>query len=67
MIPVKNPYREEILEGDGTTYRVAYYFTHIKKSDGIVADDELTPLIFQEGVLVGKGQGFLIDLKDRLD
>ena len=65
-IPVKVPYREEILEGTHKTYRVVYYFTHIRKSDGIISDDELTPLIFENDQLIGKGRNSLFMLKDRL-
>ncbi|MCK5179660.1 MAG: DUF3192 domain-containing protein, partial [Candidatus Omnitrophica bacterium] len=36
------------------------------KADGIVTDDELTPLVFQENQLIGKGRSFLSELKDRL-
>lgn len=66
-ILVKNPYYEEVLtDRSGARYRVVYYFTHIKKADGIVSDDELTPLVFEENRLIGKGRGFLFELKDRV-
>ena len=63
---VKNPYYEEVLEGSTTQYRIVSYFTHIRKSDGIVTDDELTPLVFEEDRLIGKGRNFLFELKDKL-
>ena len=63
---VKNPYYEEVLKGSTTQYRIVCYFTHIRKADGIVTDDELTPLVFEEGRLIGKGVSFLSGLKDKL-
>jgi len=63
---VKNPYYEEVLQSSETQYRVVCYFTHIKKADGIVTDDELTPLVFEENLLIGKGRDFLFELKDRM-
>ncbi len=62
---VKSPYYEEIIEGSEARYRVVCYFTHIRKADGIITDDELTPLVFEEGRLIGKGRSFLFELKDR--
>ena len=63
---VKNPYYEEVLQSGGTQYRVVCYFTHIRKADGVVTDDELTPLVFEENRLIGKGREFLFELKDRM-
>ena len=66
-ILIKNPYDTEILTLDETRYRVLYYFTHIRRADGVVADDELTPLVFIEQRLVGKGKEFLAELTDKLE
>ena len=63
---VKNPYYEEVLQNGETQYRVVCYFTHIRKADGVITDDELTPLVFEEDRLIGKGRSFLFGLKDRL-
>lgn len=60
---VPNPYYDEVFQGSKTWYRVVYYFTHIRKADGIVTDDELTPLVFEENRLIGKGRSFLLNLK----
>jgi hypothetical protein len=62
---VKSPYYEEIIEGSDARYRIVCYFTHIRKADGIITDDELTPLVFEEDLLIGKGRSFLVELKDR--
>ncbi|MBN1870112.1 MAG: DUF3192 domain-containing protein [Candidatus Omnitrophica bacterium] len=63
---VKNPYYDEIIGTEEAQYRIVYYFTHIKKADGIVTSDELTPLVFEENRLIGIGQGFLAELNGRL-
>ncbi len=64
---LKSPYRTEILKDTETTYEVMYYFTRIKKADGIIADEELAPLVFEKNKLIGKGQDFLFKLKNTLN
>ena len=54
-VEVPAPYRQEQLKSGDTVYNVLFYFTHIQKEDGIIADDELTPLLFEGGVLKAKG------------
>ena len=54
-----NPYRTEILQGKEKTFEVLYYYTDVKKDDGSITDDELTPMVFYNGKLIGWGQGFL--------
>jgi len=56
---VNNPYRSEILQGADKTFEVLYYYTDKKSADGAVTDDELTPLVFDEGKLIGWGNSFL--------
>ena len=62
-ITLKNPYREETLKNGDKTYEVAYYFTSIKKQDGMITDDELTPLVFENSRLIGQGWSFLNALR----
>lgn len=51
-----NPHRSELYEGrDGSTWEVFYYYTHVSRDDGQVTDDELTPLVLQDGRLTGWG------------
>lgn len=67
QITVNNPYKSEILEGKNKTFEVIYYYTDVKHSQKYVGkistiqDDELTPLVFDEGKLIGWGQSFLQD------
>ena len=50
-----NPHRSELYEGDGSTWEVLYYYTHIARDDGRVTEDELTPLVLRDGTLTGWG------------
>lgn len=58
-ITINNPYRSEILKGKDRVLEVVYYVTDVKSDDGAISDDELTPLIFDEGKLTGWGWNFL--------
>jgi len=59
-LEIKNPYKGETMNGkDGKSYEIVYYYTTIKKLDGIVTDDELTPLVFESDRLLGWGEQFL--------
>ncbi len=55
IVTLKNPYRSETFGYDGKQYVVEYYVTQIKKADGIIADDELVPLVFENQILKGRG------------
>ena len=58
-ITVPNPYKtEEIRTSDGI-YTVEYYVSAVHQPDGVVSNDELTPLVFRNGILAGKGWEFL--------
>ena len=57
---IDNPYRSEILTGkDGKSCQVIYYYTELKQRDDKITDDELTPLVFEDGKLIGWGYPFL--------
>ncbi len=59
---INNPYRSETLKGkDGKSYEVLFYYTDIKKQDGAITDDELTPIVLAGDKVVGWGWGFLND------
>jgi hypothetical protein len=62
-VTINNPYRNEIVAGkDGSTLEVFYYVTDVHRNDGLITDDELTPLVFDNGKLIGWGQTFLNDI-----
>ena len=64
-VTVNNPYRKEFLRVAGKSYDIFYYFTNIRKADGIISDDELTPLVFENDVLIGEGRDFFKKLKSQ--
>src|SRR3989338_770096 len=64
-VAVSNPYHKEFLRGADKTYDVFYYFSHIQRADGIISSDELTPLVFEKDILIGKGWDFLNKLKNQ--
>lgn len=63
MRSITNPYRTESgLTIDGRPMEIVYYYTDIKSggiADDSITDDELTPLVFEQDVLVGWGWQFL--------
>lgn len=63
-ILLQTPHRKETLKAKGKSYNIAYYFTQIRESDGRISDDELTPLIFEQNRLIGKGWEYLKALKE---
>ncbi len=66
-ITLKSPYRMEMLRAEDKVYNVIYYYTRIQKSDGIVSEDELTPLVFEGERLIGKGRDYLFQLKNKIN
>jgi hypothetical protein len=61
---VNSPYKSEILLSGEKSFEVLYYYTDVKNAIYIanpatVHDDELTPLIFDNGKLIGWGTSFL--------
>ncbi|RUO25399.1 hypothetical protein CWE09_01295 [Aliidiomarina minuta] len=46
---------ERLTKGD-TDYRALFYRTHRVKSDGQTTRDECTPLVFENGTLIGWGE-----------
>ena len=60
-LAITNPYRSEILQGKDKTLEVIYYVTDVKKEGIVITDDALTPLVFDNGKLIGWGWSFLQD------
>lgn len=58
-VTINNPYRSEILQGKEKTFEIIHYVTDVKRDDGAITDDELTPLVFDDGKLIGWGWSFL--------
>ena len=59
-LQARNPMREERLVGaDGLEYEVLFYYTDLRERDDKITDDELTPVVLQDGKVAGIGYGFL--------
>jgi hypothetical protein len=55
--PIANPHRRESFPlPEGRRAEVLYYYTETLEEDGLVSEDELTPLYFEDGALVGWGR-----------
>ena len=55
---INNPYRVEAYTVGGSAFEIVVYYTDIKARDGAITDDELTPLLFKDGELIGWGWSF---------
>lgn len=58
-VTTPNPYRSQQITKGKNVYQVDYYLTRITNADGVIADEELTPLVFEDNKLIGKGWDFL--------
>lgn len=56
---INNPYRTTGFQSEGKAYDILYYWTDVKQKDDVITDDELTPLIFENGKLIGWGRDLL--------
>jgi hypothetical protein len=52
-LTIANPYKSETIKG--TDYVIEYYLQSVNQPDGIIHENELMPLIFKSGKLVGRG------------
>ncbi len=60
---ITNTYKVETPKGkNGSLYEVLFYHTDVKNKDGLVADNELTPLVFEDSQLIGWGWAFLSEI-----
>jgi len=55
---LQNPHRNEIYQTEDSTWEVLFYYTDVVADDGLVTDDELTPVVLQDGMLIGIGWDF---------
>lgn len=52
-LTISNPYKSETLTGK--PYVIEYYIEAIRQPDGVISDNELMPLVFKNGKLIGRG------------
>lgn len=55
---LRNPHRSGTFEAGGHAWEVFYYYTDLVRDDGLVTDDELTPVVLRDGVVTGWGWSF---------
>lgn len=64
---ITNPYRTESYMANGRRIEVVYYYTDLKRADGAITDDELTPIVLVDGKVDGWGWGYWNDLMQRYE
>jgi len=61
---ISNPWRRESFQDhSGRFFEIIYYYTTVRNRDGIVSEDELTPIILMNGKLLGWGNTLLARAK----
>jgi hypothetical protein len=55
---VTDPYRVESYTAGQSSFEIIFYYTDIKRPDGAITDDELTPLVLKDGKLAGWGWSY---------
>ena len=55
---LQNPHRNETYQTEDSYWEVLFYYTDVVADDGLVTDDELTPVVLRDGMLVGIGWDF---------
>ncbi len=53
-----NPHRGELYNAGDSAWEVFFYYTRVAHNDGMVTEDELTPIVLQDNVLIGWGWSF---------
>lgn len=60
---VASPFIAEAFDTDGDSWDVLYYLTFPRNNDGVIDNDELTPLVLRNDVLQGWGWDFLFGVR----
>ena len=60
-VAVTNPYKTELRQSNEGTYEILYYYTHYDKRGRrtrrfTISENELTPIIFKDGKVIGWGK-----------
>jgi hypothetical protein len=58
---INSPFRSETTTQNGLNYEIHFFYTDTKKMDGSITDDELTPVVYLDGKVVGYGWSYLKD------
>lgn len=62
-LTINNPYKTDDLKVKENIYTVEYYVSRVNQPDGVITNDELTPVVLHDGIVVGKGWGYLKSLR----
>jgi Protein of unknown function (DUF3192) len=61
---IANPWRTESFQDrSGRLFEIIYYYTAVRIRDGVVSEDELTPIVLMNGKLIGWGNTFFSRVK----
>jgi hypothetical protein len=61
---ISNPWRTESFQGQsGRLFEIIYYYTAVRIRDGVVREDELTPIVLMNGKLIGWGNTYFSRVK----
>ncbi len=64
---ITNPYRTEMYKVGSNTFELLLYYTDLKKSDGAITDDELTPIVMKNGKVDGWGWSYWNNLINKYE
>jgi len=64
---ITNPYRTEMHRNGKDVFEVLLYYTDVKKTDGAITDDELTPIVLLNGQVDGWGWSYWENLVQKYE
>ena len=67
MYRINNPYTSEVILGKKDRFEVLYYQTSQQKRDRIIAENELTPVVFEKDKCIGWGWNFLHQIIEKYE
>lgn len=63
---ISNPYSRDMkTDSAGNIIEILWYYTDLKGIDNAIRKDELTPIVFENNLVVGLGWGFFEDYSKR--
>lgn len=67
---VNNPYKSQIIQPAAIKYEVLYYYTDLDSTiysanPSFITDKDLTPVVFEDAILIGWGKDFLKTIKNK--
>ena len=55
---IPNPFRSEMYPAGEDEFKILFFYTNRTLADGDIEDDELTPVVFKNGLLDGWGWSY---------